>query len=84
MRIEKKKKEQTLIEERKMILTHSQENFLFTSDKRLLVNKRRIQKNWMRKTYTEIPVKILAHVDVCELNFVAEELYYSYLNSYLS
>lgn len=26
----------------------------------------------MRKIYTEIPVKILACVDICELNFVAE------------
>lgn len=57
-----------------MILADSQQNFLITSDKRLLVNKKRIQKNWMRKIYTEVSVKILACVDICELNFVVEAL----------
>lgn len=60
-----------------MILTDSWKNFLITPDKRLLV-KKRIQKNWMRKTYTEIP--ILACVDICELNFVVEALCKIYYN----
>lgn len=54
-----------------MILTDSWENFLIISDTRLLV-KKRIQKNWTRKIYTEIP--ILAYVDICEFNLVVEAL----------
>lgn len=54
-----------------MILTDSWENFLITPDKMLLV-KKRIQKNWTKKIYTEI--LILAYVDIREFNLVVEAL----------